>query len=72
MTFTKFIRIAEQPARADKSALGAIITSLPLPRRGCPERVRPPRIAELFFHLQNRVPTLLHYTIAQYTNAFDF
>ena len=65
MTFTKFIRIAEQPARADKSALGAIITSPP-------ERVRPLRMSRLFFHLQNRVPTLLHYTIAQYTNAFDF
>jgi hypothetical protein len=56
MTFTKIIRILENPLMADKSAMGAIN--------------RPLRIAELLFHLQNRVPTLPggrdksgHYTI---------
>jgi hypothetical protein len=41
MAFNKINRIPEHPAMADKSALGAIITSPP-------ERVRPLRMAGVF------------------------
>ncbi len=46
MTFHKIMQIAEQPARADKSALGAINRPL-----------RMFRYPNSFVHLHNRVPT---------------